>query len=80
MSSGQFLLTDFLLTSTHFSTSTASFPIISIVKLARKRVLLEFLTLVERYWRLSTETFETYTEDVAGKLRLIFKLQSLHYV
>ena len=37
------------------STGASSFPIISVVKLARKQVLLEFLTLVERYWRLSTE-------------------------
>ena len=33
----------------------ASFPIILIIKLARKRVLLEFSILVERYRRFSTE-------------------------
>ena len=57
MSEDLFLLTDFLLRSTHLSTGPASFPIISIVQMARKRVLLEFSTLVERYWRLSTKTF-----------------------
>ena len=43
----------------------ASFPIISIEKLARKRVLLEFSTLPDGYWRLPTETFETYTQHAA---------------
>ena len=36
MRKDSFLLTDFLLRSTHLSKGTASFPIISVVKLARK--------------------------------------------
>ena len=63
----------------YLNTCPASFPIISIVKLARKRMLLEFSTLVERYWMVSTETFGTYSQDAAGKLKLTFKLVSLHY-
>ena len=78
MPEDKFLQTDFLLRSTRF-TGPASFVIISIVKLARKRVLLEFSTLVERYWRLSTETLGDYSQDAAEKLKLIFKLESSHY-
>ena len=47
-----FLLTEFQLRSIHLSIGPTSFPIISLAKLAGKRVLLEFLTLVESYWRL----------------------------
>ena len=38
---------DFLLRYTNLSTGSASFPIISIVKVARKRVLLTFSTPVK---------------------------------
>ena len=64
------LVTDFLLRSTRLSTDPASFPIISIVKLARKQVLIEFSIRVERYWRPSTKTLGTYSQDAAGKLKL----------
>ena len=46
-------------------------------RVARKWVLLKFSTPVERYWRLSTETFGTYIQDAAEKLRLTLKLQHL---
>ena len=53
-------------------TGPVSFPIISIVKLVRKWVLLEFSTLGERHWMLSTETFKNYTQDAAEKFKLTF--------
>ena len=72
-----FLLTEFLLRS-HLSKGTASFPIISIVKLARKRVVLEISTPVEQYWMLSYESFRNHTQDAAAELKLNFKFQSFH--
>ena len=42
-----FQLTDLLLGPTHLSPGPASFPIISIVKVARKRMLLEVSTLLK---------------------------------
>ena len=61
---------------THLSTGSASFPIISIVKVARKQVLLKFSTAVERYRRLPTET---YIQDAAEKLNLTF-LNYSHFI
>ena len=72
------MLTYFLLRYTQLSIGPVSFPIISIVKWTRKRVLIEFSALAERYWRLLTETFGTYSLDAAEKLKLIFKLQPFH--
>ena len=63
-----FIFVDWL--STNLSKSPVSFPIISIVKLAKIRVLLENSTHVERYWKLSTETY--YTQGAAVKLLLSF--------
>ena len=59
------------------STGPALFPIFSIVKLARKRVFLEFSALVERYWWLLNETIGTYTPDAAEKLKLTCNINSL---
>ena len=47
--------------SIHLSAGRASVPIISIVKLARKLVLQEFSTLVERYWKLTTDPVWQHT-------------------
>ena len=52
-----------------------SFPIISIVKLVKIRVLLDKSTHVQRHWKLSTETLSTYTPKAAGKRELSFKFQ-----
>ena len=77
MPKNKFLLTDFLQRATHLNTGPASFPIISIVKLAKKRVFLEFSTLDERYRRLSMETLELAPKMLL-KLTLIFNLQSIN--
>ena len=60
------------------STGPTLFPIISTVKLATKRVFLEFSTLVRRYWRLSTESLGIYTKDAVEKHNLTFKLRSFY--
>ena len=56
MPSDTILLIDFLLRPIHLSKGPVSFPIISIVKMARKRVLQIILTPVKRHKRLTSET------------------------
>ena len=61
------MLIDFLLRPIYLSQGPVSFPIISMVKMARKRVLQEMLTPVKRYKRLSSVILGNYTHEVAVK-------------
>ena len=62
------LLIHFMLRSKHLNKYPVSFPIFSVIQMAKTRLLFENSTPVERNWRLSTETLWIYTQDAAVKL------------
>ena len=68
---------NFMLRPIHLSKGPISFPIISIVKVARKRVRQEISTPVKRYYGLSTETLGNYTQEGTVKLKVNDEFQSL---
>ena len=72
------LLTYVMLASIHLRQGPASFPIFSIVKLARKWVLLEISVSLESHLWPSNETLGNYTKDAAVKFLLCFKFHSFH--
>ena len=69
----QILFIDFLLRPINLSKGPVSFPIISIGKMSRKRVLQEISIPAKRYKRFSSETLGNYTQEAAVKLNLNYE-------
>ena len=75
---GTILLIDFLQRLIILSKGPVSFPIISMVKMARKRVLQEISTPIKRYKRLSSDALGNYTQEAAVKLKLNYNFS--HFI